>query len=272
MSNNRITPEEVSNEVNHILSVKRQRNILLIVIALLLFSVWFGLNRYANLKTDLSISEQNNKALADSVRYEKTRSGKLEAVKNVLVADKRDLEKLNADLAKELKEEKGKVKEIYKFITIIKHDTIYVPTYLIKYADGSNGLKWEHDTIYAKDNERHLAGVSRFRIDSLGNITPMGTLITRDEIMMSLVTGLKEKDGNIEIFIRSDYPGFNALKIDGAIIDPKKHPVVKKFTKQKRFGIGPYIGVGLGVNTIPNTNVGLGFQMGIGIHYDILKF
>jgi hypothetical protein len=272
MSENRITPEDVSNEVGNILSVKKQRNILLIVLLLLVFSAWFGLNRFSNIKTDLAISEQNNRALSDSVRYEKTKSGKLEAVKNILIADKKDLADLNAELAKELKEEKGKVKEIYKFITIIKHDTIYIPTYLIKYADGSNGLIWQHDTIYNKDNERHLAGVSRFKVDSLGTITPMGTLITRDDIMFSLVTGLKENGDNIEIFIRSDYPGFKALKIDGAIIDPKKHPVVKKFTKQKRFGIGPYVGIGLGINTIPNTNVGVGLQMGIGIHYDIIKF
>ena len=97
-------------------------------------------------------------------------------------------------------------------------------------------------------------------------ISPGKTYISKDEIQFSLITGLKEKDGNIEIFVRSTYPGFYVSKIDGAIIDPKKHPVLKNLNKTKRWGVGPYIGVGVG------SNLKVTPQIGLGIQYSIIKF
>jgi len=86
-----------------------------------------------------------------------------------------------------------------------------------------------------------------------------------DEIGFSLVTGLRKKDGKLEIFVRSDYPGFTLTKLDGAIIDPKKNPVFKEFIKKKRFHIGPMVGVG----------IGSGFQFtgffGVGVTYSIFS-
>lgn len=273
---NGITSEDVAQEVTNILSAKRQRNILLIIILLLLFGAWFGYNKYATMKTDLAISQQNEAALADSVRVEKNKVGDLTYSKNILIADKKNLEDLNADLAEELSKTKGKVRELNKIITQIEADTVYIPTEVVIYVNDDStktyGLSWEHDTTYSENNFRQLAGVSKFDLDSNGIITPLETIITKDLINFSLTTGLREKDGNIEIFATSPYPNLVVTEMNGAIIDPKKHPVIKKFTKKKRFGIGPYVGVGIGVNTTPTVNVGLGFQIGIGVHYDIFRF
>jgi hypothetical protein len=267
---------EIANKVAKIISAKKQRTVIIIVIILLLMGTGFFFNSYAGIRADLAISQQNEAALSDSVRVEVTKNGELEASKQVLVTDRRNLKNLNEDLAEELKETKGKVSEITKLIGQIKRDTVYIQNTLITYVDKDSnviyGLSWEHDTIYSEGNERHLAGVSKFKIDTTGLITPFGTLITRDVIKFDITTGLREKDGNIEIFARSSFPGFETLELNGAIIDPKKHPVIKNFTKKKRFGIGPYVGVGLGINTIPTTNIGLGFQIGVGVSYSLFRF
>ena len=56
-------------------------------------------------------------------------------------------------------------------------------------------------------------------------------------------TGFTEnKDGLLEIFVKSDYPGFKVSKLDGALIDPKKSNVLKKYFPEKRWGLGVYCG------------------------------
>lgn len=258
-------------------NAKRQRNILIVIILILLAGVGLAFNKISNLNTDLAIAEQNEKALNDSVRVMENRLGDVEYAKNILISEKKDLKNLNKNLAEELKKEKGKVFELTEYIANISNtnpdgsvDTVYVDNYLVVYADGDYGLEWEHDTIYDANNERHLAGISKFNVDSSGLVTPLETIITRDEIKFNVVQGLREKDGNVEMFVRSDYPNFEVEELDAVIIDPMKHPVLKKFTKPKRWGIGPYIGVGLQYGF--NNKLSAGVQGGLSIHYSILRF
>lgn len=245
----------------------------LIIIGIILFLLLLHTyNSNANLRTQLNISNQNAKALADSVRVSKNKVGDLEYSKNVLVSEKNELSNLNSDLKKELDKEKGKVYELTKYVASIDNGPVDgVPTVVEVYPDSTQGLKWKYEKIYDSENYRLIAGESKFKIDSLGNVTPLFTELTQDEIKFNVIQGLREKDGNIEMFVRSDYPAFKLDDLNSVIIDPKNHPVLKKFTKQKRFGIGPYVGYGVYINNF-NGQVGLGAQIGIGIHYDIIKF
>jgi hypothetical protein len=264
--------QNLATEVASILSAKRQRNILIIVLLLLFVGVGYGFSKYSKMSTRLAITEQNEKALGDSLRVSETKRGDLIVSKNILIAEKGNLKDLNADLANELKNVKGKVRELTKIISEIESDTVYLPSTLVVYPDGSYGLEWKHDTIYDKDNERHLAGISKLKIDSNGVVIPLETVVTTDIIKFNLTTGLREKDGNVEIFVTSRYPTLKTIELDGAIIDPKKHPVMKKFTNKKRWGIGPYVGLGLNVNTTPTPNVGLGVSFGISVQYAWIRF
>jgi len=264
--------ESVATDVATILSAKRQRNVLIIVLLIAFIAMGYGFSKYSSMSNQLAITEQNHKALGDSLRVSENKVGDLTFSKNVLIAENGDLKDLNSDLADELDKTKGKVRELTRIISEIKADTVIITNTLIEYPDGSYGLEWAHDTIYNKDNERHLAGISKFKLDSLGSVTPLETTITKDRILFKLVTGLREKDGNVEIFVTSDYPGFEAIELDGAIIDPKKHPVIKKFTNKKRWGIGPYVGLGLNVTTTPTPSVGLGASFGVSVHYSWIRF
>lgn len=242
--------------------------ILLIVSGIIIF---FLLNRNGKLNVENNIMEQNAKALTDTIRITKNKVGDLVFSKNILISEKSQLENINSDLAKELKKEKGKVSELTKMVIKLKgeRDTLYIPTTLIKYPDGTNGLKWDYVKIYNPENYRKISGISKFKIDTTGVIIPLITEITKDELKFNITQGLREKDGNIEVFVRSDYPGFEVEELNSVIIDPKNHPVVKKFTKKKKFGIGPYGGYG---GTIINSQVFIGPQVGIGISYDLIQF
>jgi len=263
---------ELIDKITNKVSAKRQRNLLILIILLLFVSFGVLLNRHINIKNKLTISEQNNKALTDSIRVTSNKVGDLVFSKNIFVSKTEELKKLNSDLFLELKKERGKVREIVKLVSEIKSDTIYLPNTIVEYVGGNKGLVWNYDTIFSLGNERHISGVCKFNIDTNGLVKPLFTEIHRDEIKFNLITGIKENGDNVEIFVRSNYPNFNVTDLSGSIIDPKNHPVIKKFVKPKKWHIGPFVGVGLGVNAWPSSNVGLGFQVGFGLSYSLFSF
>ena len=249
-------------------NANKQRNTLLLLVVVMGIILFISFKSCTNANNQIRINEQNIKALNDSVRYNKNKVGDLEASKNVLITEKKGLGDLNDDLAAELKKESAKVYELNKLLLSFKNkpgDTIWMYSTLIKYPNGEFGLAWNYDTIYSTNNSRNIAGVSKFRIkDSL--IIPTKTFISKDDINFSLVTGLREKGDNLEIFVRSDYTGFNVTGIEGAVIDPKDNPILKKYMVQKKWGVGPYVGVGVGTNLKPS------IQIGIGVHYSLFRF
>jgi hypothetical protein len=244
-----------------------QRNVLIIIIILLLLGGGIALSRIGGLKTDLAISNQNNAALGDSLKVTRNKAGELEYSKGILVSEKKDLKDYSESLNKELKKIKGKVSELNIIIASVSTiDTLLIPNEVVVYADSSYGLKWFSKQVFDENNSRYLEGVSKFHLVK-DSIIPLETEVTKDEFNFNLITGLKEgEDGVVSIFAKSDYPGFAIGKIEGAIIDPKKHPVLKKFTKQKKWGVGPYIGFGWSNSINPS------IQVGIGVQYSIFRF
>lgn len=247
-----------------------------ILIGILFILVIIFLFNNRGLKNELNLSEQNIKALTDSVRISKNKIGDLEYSINTLVVDKKDLAKLNKELANELEKERGKVFELNQYILSIKPDIVYLPVEVIEYQTisegiGIYGVSMDYDTIYSKNNYRHLQCLSKISIDSSYNILPLGGVIEKDEIGFDLITGLRELDGNIEIFARSNYPGLVITNMQGAIIDPDKNPILKKFTKPKKFGISVVAGIGTGISTI-NYQPNIYYGITIGLSYQIVRF
>jgi len=216
----------------------------LLIIAILLLG---GLSIYTNkLRTDYLVSEQNVSALNDSIRTTTNKLGDVELAKKILIADKKDLKKLSDNLAFELSKEKGKVHELNILVFKLKNkpaDTIFIHDVIHEYGNGVYGIKWDNDTIYDEYNYRRLSGETLFKLDS-NNIKKLGTKLYTDEIGFKLVTGLRKFKGNIEIFVRSDYPGFTLTQLEGSIINPDD-PILKNFTKKKHWVIGPGIFVGV---------------------------
>ncbi len=221
------------------------------------------------------MSNANIEALKDSVRTEKTRNGELLYIKKALLADKDNLEILNKDLNEEVKKLKGKIITIQKIGgSIAISDPIIITNEVIKYRDGEYGLAWNYDTVYSEGNYRKFSGETSVLVDTAHNITSKGTKINQDELALTLVTGLREKNGTLEIYVDPQYPGMTITRIDGAIIDPQKSDAIKKYFPPKKWSIGPMLGVGMsagyGINGKPIFGPTVTF--GVGISYGIIRF
>lgn len=222
-----------------------------VLIALLLFLSIASIDSCVRNKAELKDANQNLIALNDSVRYVKNKNGALEAQKALLIADNKDLKKLNSDLQDELKSERGKVIYIDKIQTKIVHDTTYIHTELV-----DNKFAFAYDTTYSKGNSRTLA------IEGEVNGNDVDCKIVKDEFSVAIVTGIKKENGVAQIFVRSDYPGFNVSSIDGAILS-QDDPIFAQDAKKKHFIIGPQVGIGVsaGLKLTPYIGAGLTYKI-----------
>lgn len=188
---------------------------LAVVIALLLWEFYHT----KTLENKLAIEGQNRAALLDSVRIMKTKNGELESAKLALTGSKDELKKLNEDLAAELKKEKGRVRVITKTRVVYQGAT-----------DSGAAVATIHDSMGSirtdiEDSCREFKGHTSF-VFSKGKITNPSFVVEKDEFNLKLVTGLRERDKQLEIFVRSSCPNVTIQDIQGSIIDPND-PLIK---------------------------------------------
>ena len=242
-----------------------------IVITILLLLKQCNGNR--DLQAKIDYQNQNLAALQDTVRVQKNKAGEDMYVKKTLLATKNNLEELNKKLYDELKKVEGDVITIHDVETVVKVDTQYVDNTVTVYADGNYSLDFKLDTVFSEGNYRKLSGNSFFAIDSTShNVIPGQTRINEDEMGFSFVTGLREKDGSLEIFVTPKYPDMKITNIEGAIVDPHKSEVLKNMFPEKKWSVGPYLGVGLGAKVLGEPAFGPVINIGIGVQYSWWKF
>jgi hypothetical protein len=252
---------------------KNQRN-LIIVIALIIILL---LHRCGPSTSVVNTGKQNVAALNDTIRYYKTKNGQLVYEKLALISENGDLKKLNAKLADDIKYLKDHPIVVIRTEIIIKHDTIEVPVYItnpVWNEDGSvtRDLKWKYEKDFGKGNSRKLSGEIKVTVDTAMNLTSTPVHITDDEFSIAITTGITEnKDKLLEIFVKSDYPGFKIKSLDGALIDPKKSDVLKKYFPPKRWALGFNAGFGPYVDPF-NRRIGMGAQLGISLQYNIIQW
>jgi hypothetical protein len=252
---------------------KNQRN-LTIIIAIIIILL---MRSCSPSKGEINSLKQNVFALNDSIRTYKTKTGILVYEKGALITENGNLKSLNKGLSDEVKYLKDNPIVIIKTKIVIKHDTIEVPVYIsnpVWNEDGSvsRELKWSYDKDFGKGNSRKLSGKIDVTVDTSMNLTSTPVHITDDEFSIAITTGLTEnKDGLLEIFVKSDYPGFNVSELDGALIDPKKSDVLKKYFPPKKWSLGLYTGFGPYVDPF-NSKIGMGVQMGVGLQYNLIQW
>jgi len=232
------------------------RTILLAVVVLLGAAVTSIMGcREARLKARLAAAEQNVAALSDSVRYERNKAGEIEAVRRTLAADKNQLKTLNASLHAELVKERGKVKTITRTVITVERDTVEVPGVTTRFDSVASATFAIHDVLEA--GERHLEGQTDIWPDS------SKTTLTRDELSLTVVAGIREKDGHREMFARTGYPGVT-LNVEGAEIDPQ-------LTKPRRkpWGVGPSFTVGVDPN---DKDFRVRYLVGVSLTRSVLRF
>ena len=268
----------LENFIEELKTVKGQRNALFIALVVLLVIMF----RSCSGDTDIEKFkyEQNIAALRDSVRTYETKNGDLVSEKTALITDKSELKKYNDELNKEIKHIKDNPIIIKKVSVEMIHDTIYAETII-----DSNGIvfnkdssvkvvpfRWDIDSTYSKGNFRRIGGKYIISIDTSMNVRSKDFVITHDELGLSFTTGITEnEDDRVEIFIKSNYPNFKAVKIDGALFDPRESKVIKKFFPPKRWGVGVYGGYGIYIDPGKFT-AGTGLTFGVGISYNVFQW
>lgn len=255
--------------LNYLLTLKGQRNALIILLVLIVLC----LRNCNSINHNL---EQNIEALTDSVRTYKDRNGVLVYEKTAFIASEKELKKLNVELSNEVKYLKDHPIVVIKSKNIITHDTVHINVGAgSQYTDQGKviaSFPWSFDTTYSPDNFRTLEGVYTVEVDTEFCVKTTMFTITKDRLGISFVTGLTEtKDNKLEIFIKSSYPDFKTTDINGALIDPEKSDVLKKLFPPKRWSVGPFIGYGAYFDPV-QSKFGTGVTLGISVTYGVFQW
>ena len=214
--------------IEYLKTPKGQRNALFIALVVVLV---FMFRSCGGDNVDKLKYEQNISSLRDSVRTYQTKNGELVSEKMALILEKSELEEYNGDLLKEIKDLKDNPIVVTKVVTEIVHEISYIEPELdtngITYnADSTikyTPFKWDIDSTYSEGNYRRIGGEYTISVDTNLNTKTKDFVLLNDEIGLTFTTGLTENDDDkVEIFIKSKYPNFKAVKIDGALFDPRE--------------------------------------------------
>ena len=196
--------------------------------------------------------ETNIEALTDSIKYLKSKSGELVAKKTVYELENIDeLHQLNEQLYKDVQDLKNLVKlknmtsatHFNGEIINERHDT----TYVVQHDTINNGFK--HDFAF-NDEWRDLEGNVNYANDSLS------MAITKDVTRFDY-TVVTDKDNKVYIKSKNPYVKFDEFT---------GFTIPNKTNKQKHFGVGPEVGLGI------NAKGEFTPYIGIGAHWSIWKF
>jgi hypothetical protein len=228
-----------------------------------------------DLKSQVERHQQNEKALLDTIRETKNRAGEIQTEKLTLIATKKELEKLNAELAAEVAKQKGNVLQLTSTNASLKSQNRGLRTLLEQIPDNQDitivespwpknyKLSWGMDTMYSSGNFKQLEGFTRLTLLNDSTVVPGLTDITKDVNGFKIVTGLTKEGDDYKIFVKSDHPNFGVSDIEGAIIPGKNNPL---FGSPKKWGlgatVGPNISYGFG-SAGPSVYVGIGVTFGI---------
>jgi cell division protein FtsB len=253
------------------------RLVIILIILLLLLSggIYYLYNEVGNLETELVVKQQNNTALRDSVRVSKNKLDDLEYSKSILVLEKKDLETNNKGLYHELKKEKGRVSALASTniklkgkVAELESGVEYIPPTGTD-ADSTYRINWGIHRKFDEFNSRKISGYSTFKLDKTTYLlSDVSSHLLVDEVNFKIVQGLREVDGVVELFARSNYGGFGVTEVNSVIIDPNTNPILSKFTKKKttRVGLSLYTGYGLTYNFKTQETLD-GYQIGGGIYW-----
>lgn len=239
----------------------------ILIISLVIFILLYlkQCNFTYKLEESLEIESNNRIALTDSVDSYVLKNGELVFQKAILISDKKNLQTLNSELYNEIKQLKENPKIIVKQDIEIVHDTIPVDSYIEIYPNSNFKIKWEHDTIYNLNNYHNLSAETLFSLDTnTGVVKDAQTYITSNEIGISLTTALVKEKDHYKILVNSDYPNFNILNINGAIVDKKTIT-----SDESSIVIGPSIGYGVVFSS--GGYVHHGVNIGFNLTYNLNK-
>jgi len=253
------------------------------VIALLFI---FGLSKCSNMK-DLKLEhtklEQNYSAANDTIKLYKTKSGALQAEKEIYIKSEKELKAENSDLYKRIKEQDGNIISLNRAViklrqdTSLLHDSIrYLTSYIetaIQIDSNTWVLPWELRYDWDETNYDIFKGKT---FVSVSNDDPLqlkhdNTLLYFRESQIDIEFGEKVVDGKYNVFIKSKYPGLTPEAMEGVFIDPNTNKDIKNLIEKDHWFTGFSISLGATIGYDPINNRPA-FVIGPSINYNIYSW
>lgn len=239
-----------------------QKLILIVLLCLAVVAATSYRDSYLEQKQETQKQIQNIEAINDEVSVVENKVGELVSEKMAFQSTKKQLMSLNAELAQELNNQKGKVSQLTQTIAQLEGETGDVDTTEVTEI-GLNTYKYTWEKVESGDKwSKILEGYFVIEADSTVKPTLLENKITKDALKMEIITGVTTKDDKKIIFVRSTYPNLTFTEINGAIIEER----YERTENKSRWGIG--LGIGYGINSSGKTSPVI---MG-GITYDFIQF
>jgi hypothetical protein len=256
---------------NWIKTPEGQRTTLLIIIFIIVCLFFRQCNLTDKYQREKIQTEQNASYLKDTLNITRNKVGELEYNRSVFATDLKDLKIQSSELYKEVKEQKGLVIYLSTLIGSLKDSIKMFSNNLNSNnkvnsgtnKDGSKFITFSSDTIFSKDNERHISGDVNFKLNKDTTIDKKSVSVSlKIDQKFSILTGLEEdKDTKLlKIFVNPGSLNIKISKIDGALIDPQKSTLIQSYFKPKRFTCSPQIGLGITTTLKPSIYIGFGVQ------------
>lgn len=259
--------------------IKSKVFIALVIIGLITISA-VQCSRIQELKRKIDISEQNDAAQKDSIKYEKQKNKELQASIAIYIASEKELKELNKELWEKLQHQNGKVLDLTNAIIVLKQDSATLAKALVekdkiieklkKIDDNTYTAGWTLPFKYDSTNFTVLKGRTYVAVTNKDplELAHVDTELLQNLTQIDLTFGHKKEDGKIRVFVQTAYPGFTVSSLQGVLIDPSEYSdLAKKKHWFQGFGIGPQATMGFNVTTGK-----YGLVLGAGIHYTIYRF
>jgi hypothetical protein len=239
--------------------------------------------RILDQNTQIQINEQNESALNDQLKTEKTKNGQLLVSIDGYIATEKELKSLSNKLWQEVNDQKGKVISLTNVVIRLQQDSIQLQKTidhlrtvigeLRKINDSTYEAPWTLAYTYDSLNYDVFAGRTQIGITSKDPLLlrHKNTYMFNRTTQISLTWGQKVEKGKLRIFVESSYPGFTVKSLEGVLIDPNTNPLMRDLMKKRHwftgFGIGPNISTGWNVLEAKPALI-----IGVGLHYNIYNF
>ena len=197
--------------------------------------------------------------VTDSIESYKNKLKEEYSAKQMIIAERDELKKTNAELYAEVKNLKDNPLVVTKTKVVFKTDTIVASSDSIVTPDIlTNNLFWS-----ANDrNFYDIKGVTSVKSD----FSSFRTTVNNLYIPIGITTDIIEKDGQLMFITKSDNPYVNITYMNGGFLNPTDSKVIKSHFPKKRWGIGLQLGVGV------DKNLGVTPYLGIGASYNLIVF
>ena len=247
--------------------------LILIIISLLILKKCNGKD---DSEFKISILEQNNRALSDSISFYRSENGALNFSISGYISDINNLKHTNKELYDISKRQKGEILSLNNTNIILKQEIKDLMDALdkerseqgdiIRINDSTYVAPWKLHYDWKNGNYDIFHGETFILVGDSSNLTHKETFLTRRESSVNLIFGQRVENGNLRVFVESDYPGLTTSSLQGVLIDPNSSKYIKGLINKKQYfpntrsvGIGfsvgynvlelkPYVGVGININ------------------------